>query len=95
MVGSPPSRPTGQDQARIRAIVVDELELDLDPEELDEDADFADDYGADSLSIIQVFARVERELGLPLPKSGLSGVTGLRGIIELAAQVEGDDLSCG
>ncbi len=53
-------------EARIRQIITDELEL--EPEELTLDADFMDDYDADSLSLITVVARIDRELGIHLPE---------------------------
>ena len=68
--------------AEIRSIVVDELELDLPPEELDETAHLVDVYGADSLSLINVFSRIERELGIFIPQEEKGGLTTLRAITE-------------
>ncbi|WP_344677949.1 acyl carrier protein [Saccharopolyspora taberi] len=70
----------------IRTILVEEFELDLGPEELDADADFVSEYEADSLAIIQVLARIERELGCSLSKEQLGEVVTLRGVTELFAR---------
>lgn len=63
---------------QIRLIVAQELEL--DPAELTETASFVDDYDADSLSLIQVFARIERELGMSIPQNEMPNMTDLRAI---------------
>ena len=49
-------------------IIVDELELDVDPAEVDVHADLIDEYGADSLGLIQVLARVNKELSIRVPR---------------------------
>jgi acyl carrier protein len=45
-------------------IIIDELELELAPEAVDLNADLVEYYGADSLSLIQVLARVNKELSI-------------------------------
>ncbi|WP_329120890.1 acyl carrier protein [Streptomyces sp. NBC_01465] len=49
-------------------IIVDELELDAEPAEIDVHADLIDFYGADSLGLIQVLARVNKELAIRVPR---------------------------
>ena len=49
-------------------IIVDELELDVEPGEVDGGADLIDFYGADSLGLIQVLARVNKELRIRVPR---------------------------
>jgi len=49
-------------------IIIDELELDAEPDEVDLDADLIDIYGADSLGLIQVLARVNKELSIRVPR---------------------------
>lgn len=49
-------------------IIVDELELDVEPEEVDLGADLIEVYGADSLGLIQVLARVNKQLGIRVPR---------------------------
>jgi acyl carrier protein len=65
---------------KIRLLVVDELELDLAPEELDEDAHFIDVYDADSLSLIQILARMDRELKLTIPQDQMANMSNLAAI---------------
>ena len=64
---------------RVRTIVSDELELDKG--ELTGFADFADDYGADSLSLITVLSRFEKELRIKIPADELPGLTSLDGVL--------------
>lgn len=49
-------------------IIVDELELDIEPAEVDVHTDLIDGYGADSLGLIQVLARVNKELSIRVPR---------------------------
>ncbi len=49
-------------------IIVDELELDAEPDEVDTHADLIEVYGADSLGLIQVLARVNKQLGIRVPR---------------------------
>ncbi|MFD8597215.1 acyl carrier protein [Kitasatospora sp. NPDC059646] len=49
-------------------IIVDELELDIEPADVDVDADLIDVYGADSLGLIQVLARVNKQLSIRVPR---------------------------
>lgn len=49
-------------------IIVDELELDVEAAEVDVDADLINEYGADSLGLIQVLARVNKELSIRVPR---------------------------
>lgn len=65
---------------KISVLVVDELELDLAPEELDETANFVDDYGADSLGLIQVVARMDRELKIAVPQEETQNLVDLKAI---------------
>ncbi|MCF3960690.1 acyl carrier protein [Streptomyces fuscigenes] len=49
-------------------IIVDELELDVEPDEVDVRADLIDFYGADSLGLIQVLARVNKQMSIRVPR---------------------------
>jgi len=49
----------------VRSIVVEELEIEL--EELQDDASFEEEYGADSLSLLAITARFENELKIIVP----------------------------
>ncbi|WP_127841193.1 acyl carrier protein [Actinomyces wuliandei] len=52
----------------ISEIVVEELELDIEVDELDPHADLIDEYGADSLGLIQVLAQINKTLGIRVPR---------------------------
>ncbi len=56
-------------------IIIDELELDLDRQAVDLDADLAEVYGADSLGLIQVLARVNKELSIRVPQDEAANLT--------------------
>jgi len=49
-------------------IIIDELELELAQHAVDLDADLVEEYGADSLGLIQVLARVNKELSIRVPQ---------------------------
>jgi len=55
-------------------ILIEELELDLDQQAVDLDADLAEAYDADSLALIQVLARVNKELSIRVPSSQVPGL---------------------
>ncbi|WP_201294666.1 MULTISPECIES: acyl carrier protein [unclassified Nocardiopsis] len=54
---------------KIREIVSQELEL--EDGELTPNGHFVEDYEGDSLSLITVVARIEKEMGVVIPKSEL------------------------
>lgn len=49
----------------VRSIVLEELEI--EPEELTQDALFEEEYDADSLSLLAIVARFEKELHIVVP----------------------------
>ncbi|WP_318207913.1 MULTISPECIES: acyl carrier protein [unclassified Streptomyces] len=73
-------------------IVVDELELDVEPGEVDMTANLMDEYEADSLGLIQILARVNKELAIRLPREEVGDLRTVdqmvRRIIELRAGEE-------
>ncbi|MGP3967128.1 acyl carrier protein [Streptomyces sp. 6N223] len=73
----------------IREIVMAELEV--EPGELNDEGHFVDEYDADSLSLITIVSRVEKELGVRVPKTELKKMTNLAatfGVVE--AHVDGE-----
>lgn len=48
-----------------------------------------DDYDADSLALIAVVARIEKELGLVIPKSELPQMVGLAAVFALIDSYDG------
>lgn len=68
----------------VRAIVADVLEVEL--AELTDEGSFGDDYEADSLLVIEMFARFERNLGIKIPKGELVELDNLPDAYALVAQ---------
>jgi acyl carrier protein len=73
---------------RIREIVMTELEI--EPGELDDTRHFVDEYDADSLSLITIVSRVEKELGVVVPKSELRKMTNLGATFAVVEAHQGD-----
>ncbi|MEN3359367.1 MAG: acyl carrier protein [Mycobacteriales bacterium] len=71
----------------IRRIVAEELEVPLD--ELTDSADFVDEYDADSLSLITVVARIEKELGVAVPRDRFEDMSNLDGVFAVVAEHAG------
>ncbi|RMI45206.1 acyl carrier protein [Streptomyces triticirhizae] len=81
---------TASVRERIRDIVVAELEVEG---EIEETGDFVEEYDADSLSLITIVSRVEKELGIRVPKDELSEMNNLSRtyeIVEAHASGAGD-----
>ncbi|MFF3174472.1 acyl carrier protein [Streptomyces sp. SID11233] len=68
-------------ELRIRVIDIVNEELELDDDELTEDGHFIEDYDSDSLTLITVVSRIEKELGFVLPKADLESLTTLRALL--------------
>ncbi|MFF9036691.1 acyl carrier protein [Streptomyces sp. NPDC014892] len=79
--------------ARIQVIVAEELELEGEPTEIDPAAHFVDDFDADSLALIQILARIDKELGISVPVEGAENLTDLgtlaTHVTELASGAKG------
>jgi acyl carrier protein len=69
---------------RVHEIVAEEIEVEVD--ELDVTANFADEYEADSMSLIQVFGRIERELGVQIPQEEMDNMTDLQTVDEIVGK---------
>lgn len=65
-------------QQKISEIILQELEL--EPSDLTETGDFVDDYDADSLSLITILARIEKEVGVVVPQDELQNMRNLAGV---------------
>jgi len=74
-------------QEKIREIIMQELEL--EPDELTETGHFIDDYDADSLSLITIVARIEKELGVAVPQSELQDMINLEGVFTVVDRYAG------
>ncbi|HZB31723.1 MAG TPA: acyl carrier protein [Streptosporangiaceae bacterium] len=69
---------------QVREIIAEEIEM--DPGDLDESASFVDEYEADSMSVIQVFGRLERELGVVIPQEEMQNMTDLNAAYEIVGK---------
>ncbi|MBB5781675.1 acyl carrier protein [Nonomuraea jabiensis] len=62
-------------------------ELELEPGELTETGHFIDEYDADSLSLITIIARIEKELGVLVPQDELPNMPNLTGVYQVMDKV--------
>ncbi|GGW61776.1 acyl carrier protein [Streptomyces xantholiticus] len=74
----------------IRSIVAEELEL--ESSEVDDSTSFVDGYAADSLSLIQVFARIERELHVSVPQEEMNNMVDIRATQAIVARYAGEPI---
>ncbi len=66
--------------AELRDIVAEVLEL--EPEELTETGDFAEDYQADSLRAIEILARIDKKFKIEIPQSELPQLSNLKAVYD-------------
>ena len=57
---------------KVKAVVVDQLNV--EDEEVIEDASFIDDLGADSLGIVELVMALEEEFGVSIPDEDAEGI---------------------
>ncbi|GAA3651177.1 acyl carrier protein [Streptomyces sp. S1A] len=74
---------------QVSRIVTEELEL--EEGELTDEGHFTEDYDSDSLSLITVVSRIEKELGVSIPKTELGELVNLRLLVGAVAQHAGED----
>lgn len=78
-----------------KALEIIAQELELEPSEFTLTGHFVDDYDADSLALIAVVARIEKEVGIVIPKTELTKMVNLEAVFDLidcydGAKVAGD-----
>ncbi|MEU7690678.1 acyl carrier protein [Microbispora hainanensis] len=73
---------------KVRDIISQELEL--EPGELTETGHFIDEYDADSLSLITILARIEKELGIAVPQDELPNMPNLQGVYQVMDKLAGE-----
>jgi acyl carrier protein len=64
--------------ARVQVIVAEELELEEEPAAIDPAARFVEDFDADSLALIQILARIDKELTISVPVEEAENLVDLR-----------------
>jgi acyl carrier protein len=77
-------------QARLeelRQMVADLLEL--EPDEVEDEADFRQVYDVDSLRAIEVLARIEKRYGVDIPQPELANMTNLFGVYDVVSRYAG------
>jgi acyl carrier protein len=74
---------------KIRGIIDQELEL--EPGELTQTGHFIDDYDADSLSLITIVARIEKELGVIVPQDELPNMANLEAVFDVVGRYAGKE----
>ncbi|MER7131622.1 acyl carrier protein [Streptosporangium saharense] len=72
-------------QEKIRGIISQELEL--EDGELTSEGHFIDEYDADSLSLITILARIEKELGIVVPQDELPNMPNLQGVFDVVGTI--------
>ncbi|WP_433524906.1 MULTISPECIES: acyl carrier protein [Nocardia] len=70
---------------QMRRIITEELEL--NPDELTDTGAFVDDYDADSLSLITIVSRFEKELKVAIPRTQLPKLTTLDAVAALVQRI--------
>jgi acyl carrier protein len=68
----------------IQEIVIEEL--DLEPGALTPTGSFVDEYDADSLSLITVVARIEKQLGIRMPQERHAELTDLAALVAVVRE---------
>jgi len=63
--------------------------LELEPEELTDDGDFVEVYGADSLRAIELLARIEKLYKIDIPQVELPVMRNLSAVYEVVARYAG------
>ncbi|MDA2809381.1 acyl carrier protein [Nocardiopsis sp. RSe5-2] len=71
-------------RGRVHAIVAEVLEVEAD--ELTEESSFAEDFEADSILVIEIFSRFERDLGIKIPQEDLTELDDLPAAYALVAR---------
>jgi len=67
-----------QQYEELRAMVAEVLEI--EPEELTDTGDFADDYEADSLRAIEILARIDKTYKVEIPQTELPQLRNLEAV---------------
>ncbi|MBL1081160.1 acyl carrier protein [Streptomyces actinomycinicus] len=71
----------------IREIVAEVLEV--EPEEITETSNFANDHEADSLRAIEILARLEKKYKVEIPQSDLPKMENLTAVYQILAERAG------
>lgn len=78
---------TEEVKAKVKEIVAEILEV--EPEELEEDKDFEEEYEADSLRKIEIVAKLEKGLDISIPQTELAKIRTLSAVYRIVEECMG------
>lgn len=74
-------------KAELRELVAEVLEI--EPEELTDTGDFAEDYDGDSLRAIEVLTRIERKYKIEIPQQELATMRDFESVVKVTSNYAG------
>ena len=66
--------------ARVKKVIA--KSMDIDPDAIQEDSNFTEDLGADSLSLVELIMSFEEEFGVDIPDSAAEGIKTVKDAID-------------
>lgn len=63
--------------------------LEIEPDELEDTANFVETYDADSLMAIEILARIEKRFDVEIPQSELTEMSNLKAVHDVVARYAG------
>lgn len=69
-------------EKRVKDIIVEQLDLDVDVSELNNGSSFVDDLGADSLDTVELVMALEEEFDCEIPESDADKITTVQQAID-------------
>jgi acyl carrier protein len=69
-------------EKRVKDIIVEQLDLDVEISELNNSSSFVDDLGADSLDTVELVMALEEEFDCEIPESDADKITTVQGAID-------------
>ncbi|MCT2386074.1 acyl carrier protein [Erwinia pyrifoliae] len=76
---------------KLKALVAEILEV--DSEDIADDAVFKDKYGADSITGLEILAAIEAEFGIHLPESHVEQMTDMNSIYAMMQELPAETLN--
>ena len=71
---------------KVKEIVVEQLDLDVDASELSNSASFVDDLGADSLDTVELVMALEEEFECEIPEEDAEKITTVQQAIDYVTE---------
>ncbi|MCF6289065.1 MAG: acyl carrier protein [Proteobacteria bacterium] len=69
-------------EQRVKDIIVEQLDLDVETSELNNSSSFVDDLGADSLDTVELVMALEEEFDCEIPEEDADKITTVQGAID-------------